>query len=218
MHKVNRTKIPASLQLNAKEWTSNLLSQIAACGGYDKVLDVYKNKYRQLDVQAALADMYSNRCCYCESLIGIQTFGRIEHLKPKSNPYFYQLSFDWNNLHWSCEVCNTRYKKTNWNFFYPILDPSKDDIDKYMKLNTMNGEYETDRGNQRAETTILHTGLNRDSLISARRRLIIKITRYYKEFKTLGKEAEYLNYLRTDMIIEEYPTVYQTVIDELSSL
>ena len=114
MRNVTRTTIPSSLSTNATTWTNDLLSEITRAGSFAKANKSYKEKYRQEDIKESLAKMYNNHCCYCESIIGKEyaTYGRIEHLKPKS--IFPMNCFEWNNLHWSCEVCNTSYKKDNW--------------------------------------------------------------------------------------------------------
>lgn len=106
MRKVIRPEIPHSLALNAAKWTEDLMKEINEKGAYSEVGSEFKDKYRQDDVKDTLEKMYTCHCCYCESIIGINTYGRIEHLKPKSLPEFHQYSFDWNNLHWCCEICN----------------------------------------------------------------------------------------------------------------
>lgn len=136
MRKVKRLPEPGSLKDNAGQWTKELMDEIK--GSYAKVDDSFKNRYRQKDVKDALEKMYQRHCCYCESVIGASSYGRIEHLKPKSLPAFYQYAFQWENLHWCCEICNTSYKKTNWDFKYPILDPSKDDIAKFLTIKSDN--------------------------------------------------------------------------------
>ncbi len=142
MRKIARLSQPKSLEENAVRWTKELLDEIDKQGSYAKVDDSYKNKYRQDDVKDTLEKMYKRHCCYCESLVGISTYGRIEHLRPKSNPNFYQYVFDWDNMYWCCEICNTSYKKTKWDFQNPILDPAKDEIDSFLNLNLSTGEYE----------------------------------------------------------------------------
>ena len=134
MRKVKRPEIPRSLVVNAAQWTEDLMNEIDKMGSYSKVDSEFKEKYRQNDVKDALEKMYTCHCCYCESIIGLSTYGRIEHLKPKSLTEFHKYSFDWNNLHWCCEICNTSYKKTNWDFVNPILDPAIDEINQYLKL------------------------------------------------------------------------------------
>lgn len=111
MRKVRRLPHPESLKNHSVRWTEELMEEIKKQGAYAKVDDSFKNKYRQDDVKETLEEMYKGHCCYCESIVGTSSYGRIEHLKPKSLPAFYQCSFDWDNLHWCCEVCNTSYKK-----------------------------------------------------------------------------------------------------------
>ena len=95
MRRVKRPKKPLSLSLYAEQWTEELLEQIKSKGSYSKVDTEYKERYRQEDVKEALEKMYTCHCCYCESIIGISTYGRIEHLKPKSLVQFHKYTFDW---------------------------------------------------------------------------------------------------------------------------
>lgn len=212
MRKVRRLPEPDSLKHNAGKWTRELTDEIRAKGSYSKADKTIKHKYRQEDVKRALEKMYKKHCCYCGSIIGISSFGRIEHLKPKSLPQFYPYTFDWENLHWCCEVCNTRYKREKWDFQYPILDPSKDDIDKFIKLNMTTGRYEEIGENRRARTTIDHTGMNRDDLVKARRRIIIRFLKDYKAHLEHGDEQEFCNdwqMLKEDM---NFPEVYDELL------
>lgn len=212
MRKVERLLQPESLKNNAAQWTKELMDEIDKKGSYSKVDDKFKNKYRQNDVKDTLEEMYKGHCCYCEAIVGASSYGRIEHLKPKSRPQFYQYIFDWNNLHWCCEICNTSYKKTKWNFQYPILDPSKDDIDKFLKLNLVTGEYEAIANNRRALTTIEHTGMNRENLVKARRRIIIRFLKDYKAHHDCGNGDAFCDewkILKEDM---DYPTLYEELI------
>ncbi len=196
MRFVKRTDKPYSLVVYGMQWTKELLDEIKKKGDYARVREEIKNRYRQADIKEALERMYSSHCCYCESIIGVNTYGRIEHLKPKSLPQFYKYAFDWNNLHWCCEVCNTGYKRTNWNFENPILDPSADDIAAYLRINLQTAEYEAIDGNLRAKTTIEHTGLNREPLVKARKKMIQRILKNYKVYRQSGKDSEYLSKLR----------------------
>lgn len=213
MRKVTRTECPKSLQDNAATWTKELLDEISKQNNnYAKVDKTFINRYNKSDVKEALSKMYTNHCCYCESLLGIQTYGRIEHLKPKSNKNFYHLTFDWNNLHWCCEVCNTSYKKTNWNYKKPILDPSKDEISDYLRLNLTTGEYIAINNNPRAETTKLHTGLNREQLVKARQKLILDIVKRYKSYEDSSKAEEFLKDIISLKEDFDYPSLKDTVV------
>lgn len=213
MRKVNRLQQPESLKNNSVRWTRELMDEINKQGNYAKVDDSFKNKYRQNDVKDALEKMYTGHGCYCEAIIGTSTYGRIEHLKPKSRPQFYQYSFDWNNLHWCCEICNTSYKKAKWDFQNPILDPSKDEIEKFLKLNFITGEYEAIGDKKRAQTTIRHTGLNRDALVKARRKRVIRFLKDYKAHRSCGNGKEFCDdweILKEDM---DFPSLYKELID-----
>ncbi len=218
MRFVKRTEKPLSLTTYAEQWTEELLSQIEKKGSYSKVDDEYKNKYRQEDVKDALEKMYTCHCCYCESIIGINTYGRIEHLKPKSLAQFHKYTFDWDNLHWCCEICNTSYKKANWNFQYPILDPSADDISAYLRINLQTGEYEEIDGNPRAATTIKDTGLNREKLVKVRRRIIIHVVKDFKAYQKCGDAEAFLTGLRELMEDMNFPSLYDELITYLSGI
>lgn len=215
MRRVKRPKKPLSLSLYAEQWTEELLEQIKSKGSYSKVDTEYKERYRQEDVKEALEKMYTCHCCYCESIIGISTYGRIEHLKPKSLVQFYKYTFDWNNLHWCCEVCNTSYKKAKWNFEHPLLDPSSDDITAYLRLNLQTGEYEEIDGNLRARTTIEDTGLNREKLVKARRRIIVRVMKEFKIHREYGDAQMFLMELRELAEDLSFPGLYDELITYL---
>lgn len=216
MRRVMRPHKPDSLDNNASQWTKELLDEIKLRGSYAKVDDKFKNRYRQEDVKDALEKMYRKHCCYCESIIGISSYGRIEHLKPKSLLEFYQYTFDWENLHWCCEICNTSYKKARWDFQYPILDPSKEDIGKYLRLNLTTGEYEEVEGNKRAETTIVHTGMNRNELVKACRRIAIRFLKDYKVYSECGRGKEYCDEWRIIKEDMNFPSLYEELIQAVT--
>lgn len=216
MRKVIRLQKPKSLADNAEQWTEELMNEIAAKGSYSKVEDKFKSRYRQEDVKDTLEKMYGGHCCYCESIIGVSTYGRIEHLKPKSRSEFYRYTFEWENLHWCCEVCNTGYKKAQWDFQYPILDPAKNEIGQSINLNLTTGEYEEIKDDKRATTTILHTGMNRDGLVRARRRIIIRFLKDYKAHLRSGDAREFCDdwrILKEDM---NFPSLYDALIQSVT--
>lgn len=209
MHRVTRPEKPETLANNAELWTRELMEQIVQKGSYSKVNDIFKNRYKANDVVNSLKKMYSNLCCFCESQLGVQTYERIEHLKPKSK--FPELSFDWNNLNLVCEVCNTSFKKDNWDPACPFLDPSQEDISSFLKLNLITGEYNPIDDNLRAKYTIEHTGLNRKPLVVRRNQIIDFCA---KLISKIGKEQFIENASELKPILE-YPTTYQTIMDEL---
>lgn len=217
MRNVTRAKIPNSLAANAITWTDELLDEIRKMGCFEKVDDLYKNRYRQNDIKEALIKMYNNHCCYCESLIGdgFATYGRIEHLRPKS--IFPQHCYDWDNMHWSCEVCNTSYKRARWDTANPILDPCSDSIPAHLVFDTTTGTYDEIKSSARGRTTIEHTGLNRDGLTKARRLKLIELATHYREYKRNGNEDKFIEYY--NLIKEEldYPSVYDAFLAEIQN-
>lgn len=173
MVKVERITHPISLVQNSRTWTQELLDQIQICGDYKKVDSSYKNRYNKPDIKTALENMYGEKCCYCESHIGAQTYGQIEHRQPKHE--FPDQAFNWNNLHWSCQVCNTN-KGKYWSPAAPILDAAVDTVESHLDFDLETCEIIPKNNSTRATTTIRHAKLNRPALIKARQRLLREIT------------------------------------------
>lgn len=87
-------------------------------------------------IKQALYDMFSGKCAFCERKVEIST-AHIEHFKPKS--LHVDLTFDWNNLLYSCEVCNNAEHKGDK---FPLdcdgtpllIDPTDENCDIYEYL------------------------------------------------------------------------------------
>lgn len=83
--------------------------------------DVYKNDKLKIH----LKDTFKNKCAYCESDFTHATPPDIEHFRPKAaiNPFndqedealiypgYYWLGAEWDNLLWSCPLCNRKTKQ-----------------------------------------------------------------------------------------------------------
>ena len=104
-------------------------------------------KNRINPVKKPLYDMFSGKCAFCERKVEISA-GRIEHFKPKSE--YIDLTFDWNNFLYACEVCNNAENKGDK---FPLdcdgtpllIDPTDEDCDIYQYL-----EFYWDEKNQLA--------------------------------------------------------------------
>ncbi|TAD96211.1 MAG: hypothetical protein EAZ97_14400 [Bacteroidetes bacterium] len=88
--------------------------------------------------KAELLEIQHNKCCYCESRLleksSHQKAGDVEHFRPKngykqdilakevSKSSYFWLAYDWDNLLFSCEVCNNKPYKENK---FPLIDDSK---------------------------------------------------------------------------------------------
>lgn len=78
----------------------------------------YNNCYKEEDIRIVLAQHYNNKCAYCESKKGANSYYPIEHYRPKS--IYHWLAFSWDNLLLSCTVCNTK------KGFYFAIDEHKE--------------------------------------------------------------------------------------------
>lgn len=152
--------------------------------------------YGHSTVKQQLIDEQSGKCCFCEARFTSNGFGDIEHFRPKGGylqkksdkikrPGYYWKAYDWDNLFFSCEVCNTRYKK---NYFplkeetrrakshhdntggeQPLLvHPSQDDPETHIGFRREVGFPKDEKGDK----SISAYGLNRDALLEKRREFL----------------------------------------------
>ena len=203
---------PPSLEQNCDSWTEELIESIKACGSFEKVPDALKNRYKKDDVLECLKDLYSTKCCYCESPVGVTCYENIEHRKPKS--IFCDQTFRWENLHLCCQVCNTA-KGNKWNSDSEIVDPRADEVSQHLEFIFHLIKAKSDRG----LTTIDHAKLNRKELQNARLKIATetmslieaankeksRLERDYFRNKILGlydEESEY--FAMVENLINEY--------------
>lgn len=90
------------------------------------------NLYGHKTVKEALILVQHGKCCFCESDVQHIAHGDVEHFRPKggiqinesaplSQPGYYWLAYDFDNLFFSCQICNQSYKKN----FFPLVDEAK---------------------------------------------------------------------------------------------
>ena len=97
--------------------------------------------YGAADVKAALAELYHNKCAYCESY---DNEFEVEHYRPKKgitgiprkeHPGYYWLCYEWTNLLPACHDCNKQGSKGNRfpidgdRVYSPSLTPFSRSID-----------------------------------------------------------------------------------------
>lgn len=169
MRNVRRpTMPPPSLVNNAGRWKRQLLQEIRKKGGkISKVSNSFFDKYNKDDVKKTLYNMYNGLCCYCEEKVGVVEYGNIEHRKPKRK--FPRSTYDWDNMHLSCTICNTN-KGERYNKRYPILDAVVDNpIEKHLQYSETenDGVYVIWR-TRRGKTTVEHADLDRWELRAQR--------------------------------------------------
>ena len=97
------------------------------------VLPIDRNIYAADSVKQQLIDDQHGKCCFCEADFTANSFGDVEHFRPKGGytttfgsqklqrPGYYWLAYEWDNLLFSCEVCNRRKKRN----YFPVADETK---------------------------------------------------------------------------------------------
>jgi uncharacterized protein (TIGR02646 family) len=181
------------------------------CAGYEAAAAEYNRGaltfvfddsiYAARAVKDALRKAQHNKCAFCESFFGHIGYGDVEHFRPKAGykqreeddlrrPGYYWLAYAWENLFYSCQLCNQRFKR---NLFplrdgrrrarshshklekeQPLLvDPSHVEPSKYLGFRE---EYAYPIGGcLEGATTIDVLGLNREELVEIRRKRLASL-------------------------------------------
>jgi len=116
MRSLTKRPIPEVLAKNAETWLAEHLA--------DPTSKTKKYRYRDSSIKADLRDETSWKCIYCESKIGHNTPGDVEHKVPSSKDR--KLHFSWENLTIACTECNRRkndFFEKNEGFLDPYSDP-----------------------------------------------------------------------------------------------
>lgn len=164
---------PGILEDNETQWLADYLA--------DKGNNTKKYRYRHPDIKQTLKDETGYKCVYCESKIGHNTPGDVEHKIPSSK--FEQRHFDWENLTVACTECNRRkndYYVTGEEF----LDPYTDNVEEILEHHGPLVLWET--GNPRAEITVRKLELNtekRSQLIFQKMTTIEALTNLIERWK-----------------------------------
>src|SRR5262245_50482428 len=103
---------PDILGENEDKWLEEYLA--------DKNNHTKKYRYRHIDIKSSLRHETHDKCVYCESKLGHNTPGDIEHKIPSSKVD--NLHFTWSNLTLACTECNRR-KNNFYNNADGFIDP-----------------------------------------------------------------------------------------------
>ena len=178
------------------------------CAAFDASESQYRNGTETFDfnskiygaksVKKALLKAQHDKCCFCESKVTPVAYGDVEHFRPKAGfrqnpddelgrPGYYWLAYEWDNLYFSCQLCNQLYKKNLFPLKNParrarshredvsreepeFIDPGKTDPAQFIGFRE---EYLfAINDNSVGQTTITELGLNRDALAEERRDLL----------------------------------------------
>ena len=194
--------------------------------------------YGAPSVKDALRTMQHGKCAFCESSFGHVAYGDVEHYCPKGGfkqrvedplgrPGYYWLVYDWDNLFFSCQLCNQRFKQN----LFPLENPQQrawshhEDIvlEKPLLLNPATHEpahflsfrretvYPINK-NPVAQTTIEILGLNREELIE-RRRLHLRSILWLAELR-----RTYAERLTTDAVHSNLQAQFEQLNRDWESL
>ena len=118
MRRIAKNNCPQVLVDNSTAWLDAYLN--------DKKNDTKKYRYRHPDIKSAIRLEASDKCIYCESKVGHNTPGDIEHIIPSSKAE--DQIFAWENLTLACTECNRR-KSAYYDPNLPFLNPYVDDVE-----------------------------------------------------------------------------------------
>lgn len=227
MHKIERSELPENLREYLDECREGLYRELECIVSEKERSDSIRKAWKGLDAEKKkalkneLLKMSGDCCCYCESYVSTTGYGDIEHQRPKSA--FPELTFQWENLHYSCHLCNHK-KGKHYDYENPILDvcvdepaehflfPEEETICYFMKPKTSRGT-----------TTIERCKLNRDGLLKVRR----KIFEEYKNIIPLLIMAPENDVNRKNLVVKileharhghDYCSVYREIISRNKEL
>jgi len=175
MRNLEKLATPNVLVENHDGWLTAFLA--------DKTNKTNKYRYRHPEIKKTLMEETGWKCVYCESKIGHNTPGDIEHKIPSSKVE--NLHFNWENLTTACTECNRRknnYYKEGEEFLDPYNENVENAIQHYGPILGWK------IGHERAEITVKILELdtkNRFPLISRKIEKIEEVNnvieRYVKE-------------------------------------
>lgn len=185
----NQTEIPASIKLD-NTTTSGRRNELIKAEDFIKE-NVYRDRYKQLDLKTAVENHYKNKCAYCEQY---SERWDVEHYRPTSK--YYWLAYSWDNLIFACPTCNQDIKKEKFDLQNPprvvydpkdlpnihnlcdkynqqekpkLFHPEFDEPENYLKFNLKGEINSTD---MRGKYTIKTCGLNRKKLRDRRKDVV----------------------------------------------
>lgn len=126
-----------------------------------------------------LRDAAFGKCMYCESKIPHISFADVEHIKPKCAGKFPHLEFAWDNLGYSCSICNNN-KSDEYDVSIPFIDPYSEDPTDHLYAFGPLLLHKTNRG----EVTISIIKLNRPEIFEKRSERTISVKRLIDLYKS----------------------------------
>jgi uncharacterized protein (TIGR02646 family) len=119
MRSITKSASPQVLNENAIIWYEEL--------ALDPDSKPKKRRYAHPEIKQKALEETHSKCIYCESKVGHNTPGDIEHIEPAS--VVPEKRFEWSNLTIACTECNRRknnYFSANNAFLNPYVDQVED--------------------------------------------------------------------------------------------
>jgi len=165
MRKQYRPEQPLFLQENAAKWNARWAERKKQKPNTTFTWSQFTGVSVREHLRPTLYEMNQGHCSFCDSFpLGTSSTEPIEHFRPKSKPEFYHLAYDWGNLYYCCELCNST-KGEQWHD--ELLAPDSDDyrFEQYFEFDFTTGEIQPNskasKADQaRARVTIDMYGLN----------------------------------------------------------
>lgn len=147
MRSIKKGQEPNVLSANKDTWLQAYID--------DKKNGTKKYRYRHADIKEALKSETNAKCVYCESSIGQNTPGDIEHIIPSSKNE--NLHFTWSNLTIACTECNRR-KNDYYIEGEEFLNPYVEEVEQLLVH--MGPIVSWEANNSRAEISVRTLELN----------------------------------------------------------
>lgn len=237
MNKINKSvDVPQSLLHGSKVATNKIRQEIREGKSV-----MFGNLYRADDVKELLKEDQHGKCAYCERYLN-GDYGAVEHYRPKGGymqscddvlhaPGYYWLTYDWNNLLYSCDRCNTSYKRNLFPLVNDaerniaaediskekplIINPAMEDPGDHIEFHQYMVCPKRVRGTDdiKGSTTIAIFHLNSDNeLVNKRRNVWIKYKNMLELLNLACKKAD-----KGDKEFESFAIRLRQIVDNFSS-
>lgn len=162
-----------------------------------------KSVYAAKSVKAALVRAQHGKCAFCESEFLHVGYGDVEHFRPKAacrqsatdklkRPGYFWLAYAWDNLLFSCQLCNQKFKRNLFPLREPkrrcrnpsgnihrerplLVHPEHDEPSGFLRFVGETVKGRRGGGATRGRITIDTFGLNRDELRGKRMKVLERL-------------------------------------------
>ena len=178
--------------------SSNVPATLANAPVPGSTAEVRESIYKADDVRCQLIADQHNKCCYCECSL-TKSFNDVEHYRYKA--HYYWLGHNWDNLLYSCNLCNRVYKNNRFplaqgsvtantpaddlSLEHPlIINPAHVDPATHIKFRRYEAVYITPEGKE----TIEMFDLNNKN--GGRKELLENRKQLYEEYIEIKKQLQ----------------------------